>query len=313
MKSDRGYNRFFPPCLRNPFINLVSASFLAMAAVSLCMPQQVTAMTIHTAEETIAKAIDQDINEATVKVFNGAIKVDVTPQKNTSVEIVKRGSGYSPEEAKADLKNIDVQINVKGRRLDIMAKRLDDRTDRPNSGASASLKVPPGTNLTLVSSNGEIEALGPLGNINATSSNNHIQIVGAKGHLTLETSNDPINVDGGSGELVLKTSNGDITVISKKVKVVAETSNASISFEGRLQGGTNKFSTSNDDISLTLEGKPDFNLDAETSNGEINSDFKLLNQAPQEDETVLKGKTTANPGVKIICRTSNSDINIKKK
>ncbi len=313
MEPMSGSKRSFP--LRAVLWSFKTCFFAAMIMMftGIAVPQLLRAMTIHTAEETVAKDITQAFNQVTVKMFNGYIKVEAVPQKNATMTIVKRGSGYSPEEAKADLKNIDIQIAVKAGRLEIIARRLDNRLDRPNSGASASLQVPVSTSLLLASSNGEIDALGPVNAVTASTSNNPIQVVGAKGPLTLETSNDPINVDGGSGKLVLKNSNGEITVVSQSAEVLAETSNSAIRFEGGLLPGTSRFSTSNDDITLVLGSSTAFSLDGETSNGEIRSDFKFHHQPSQNDQDVVKAQTSAHPAVKIICRTSNSDITINKK
>ena len=96
-------------------------------------------------------------------MFNGAVDVVTGSDNTVKVEVVKRGGGFSQQDAENDLKNVAVTMTQDGDTIRVVAKRTDQRVDIGNSGASAKLRVPAGAILDLHSSNGSITTAGPVG------------------------------------------------------------------------------------------------------------------------------------------------------
>jgi hypothetical protein len=248
----------------------------------------------YTAEETIEKSFEVGVSpRVVVEMFNGTIQVEADAGNAVWASVTKRGSGTSREEAQQDLKNFEVTLTQEGGTVRIIARRANPKATLGNSGASATLKVPRGTALELRSSNGSVT------------------VTGQAGDVTINTSNGKIEVDGGTGRLRLDTSNGSIGVDATNAVVAAQTSNGSITFNGSLAQGDQSFRTSNGRITLTLPGSASFKLDAETSNGQVASQF-AINRTGGTGDAELRGTVGDDPSTFIQLRTSNGSIEVRK-
>jgi DUF4097 and DUF4098 domain-containing protein YvlB len=192
----------------------------------------------------------------------------------------------------------------------VVAKRIDQRVDFGNSGASASLRVPEGAILELRSSNGTITSSGPVGDVKAQTSNGPIDVRGSSGQLDLSTSNGPVTINGGSGSIGVETSNGPIDVTADNAVVTGRTSNGPIRFSGSLAQGRSELRTSNGNIVLTLPADAQFVVNANTSNGKINSDFAVTAQDFSDNH--LRGTVGNDPGTTLELHTSNGPIEIRQ-
>jgi hypothetical protein len=266
-------------------------------------------LSLVTADELITRAFTGPIDRISVNVFNGSIDVATAPGKSVKAGITKRGSGRNLSEAQADLKNIQVTMLQKGGILTIVAQRMDKQS-KPNSGALAKLNVPAGVALDLHTSNDKISIMGPVGKTEAQSANGAISIQDAKGALKLYTSNAAIDVQGGSGVLDLQTSNDNIMIHSNNTVISAQTSNGEITFAGKPGRGNHLFSTTSGDVVLKFPADFRFKIDAETSNGIIDSEFPASPQLAPE-ATTFKSAVGAPSGVVVTVRTSNADIHFK--
>lgn len=284
--------------------------FLALALAANCAANAENSLV--TAEETQSQTFPAGVSRIEVDVFNGVIAAATWGNKTVQAEITKIGSGSNPAEARADIKNIEVKITRAGNVLRIVGRRSDGKI-KGNCGAAARLRVPAGVALDLKTSNEPITVEGPVGDVKAVTANGEITADGAKGTLDLATSNEPIKVKGGSGRLTLETSNDSIEIVSDNVLVSAATANGKIDYAGKLAPGSHEFSTSSEEITLALAGNPNFRVDAETSNGSIDTDFDIERTDDGSDETVLRGTAGARPGISLTLRSSNSDIHIKKR
>jgi DUF4097 and DUF4098 domain-containing protein YvlB len=245
-----------------------------------------------------------------VETFNGGIDVITGSNPSINVKVTKRGGGNSQSEADADLKNVEVTMTQDGGALRIVARRTDKRVDIGNSGASAQLTVPNGATLELRTSNGGIISSGPVGDVIAETSNGKIDVKGTVGQLDVQTSNGQITVNGGRGLLKMETSNGGIEVTADNVAVDARTSNGQIRFTGSLASGTHELRTSNAGIIITLPTEAAFNVDADTSNGKITSDFAV--SANDVNDTRLRGTVGGGSGTTIGLHASNGNIEIRR-
>lgn len=264
---------------------------------------------IHTFEQIKQKIFIGDIEFLEAGMFNGGIEIIADQDNLVKIKVIKRGSGYSEKDAKLDVENIDINMKKDGKKIIIAARYTKQPMNRPNSGASAIIHVPANVELKLNSSNGEIKVMGPVQTVYAETSNEAIVIKGAKGALTLQTSNGEIDVHGGKGTITAVTSNSAVSIKSQQAVISAQTTNDTILFSGRLAAGNNEFITQNGGITIALPKQTNFKLDAATSNGSINSESSFF-RVDEKGQDTLIATTHQNPGVKIKCKTSNSDVEI---
>ncbi len=286
-------------------------SLIAIAALNLSACGANISINLFTANEVVSQSFTATgSTRVVVEMFNGNIDVITGNDSTIKIDVDKRGGGNSQEAAQADLKNVAVSMTQTGDTINVVAKRTDKQVDIGNSGASASLRVPNGTQIEMHTGNGKITLSGPVGNVVATTSNGALEVKGAAGSLNLTTSNGGITVNGGSGQFVLETSNGGIDVTADNVTVAARSSNGSITFKGSLAAGNQSFRTDNSSITLNLPAGTSFSVNADTSNGKITSDFNVT--ASSFSDTLLQGSVGENPQITIGLHTSNGNIAIKQ-
>ena len=286
-------------------------SLMLMAALVLSACGANININLFTADEVISQSYPSGIKRVTVDVFNGSVDVITGTDASVKVDMTKRGGGNSQQDAQADLKNVEVTMTADGDTLHVVARRTDKRVDIGNSGASVNIRVPAGTTLDLRTSNGKVSMAGPVGDTTVRTSTGGIEVKAATGQLDLTTSNGQINVNGGTGQLTMDTSNGGISITSDNVVVAARTSNGQISYTGALANGKHSFHSNNAGIVITLPSNTNFNVDANTSNGKITSDF-LVSVSGNMSDTELHGSVGQNPGISISLDTSNGNIEIRK-
>jgi len=295
---------------------LVHVSLLLSLALSLaaCGPTGTVSTGVNrsTSDEVVSASFNAEKPTLIVETFNG--DVDVTAGSGTAikVDVTKRGSGDTAEEAKADLTNIQVTMNQEGSTVRVTAKRSDKRANVGNSGAPVKVTVPTGSNLQIRTSNGKVTTSGEMANVTVQSSNGPINVSSATGALNLKTSNGNIVSNGGSGKITLENSNGTIeATTTKEAQVTANNSNGTVRFTGPLAAKSkNVFHTDNAVIAVTLPAASSFNLDAATSNGKIISDFAVKGDNPRDTE--LKGTVGVSPQTSLKLQSSNANIEIHK-
>ena len=291
----------------------ICLSLIVVLSLASCGPTNGSGPSVNrpTAEEVVSASFNAEKPTIIVETFNGNVEVTVSGGTAIKVDVTKRGSGETTDEAKSDLKNIQVTMNQEGTTVRVTAQRSDKRTV-DNSGASAKLVVPPGSILQIGTSNGKVTASGETAAVTVQSSNGAIEVRGATGALDLKTSNGNITVNGGSEKIALATNNGAIeATTTKEVQVNATSSNGGIRFSGPLTAqGKNVLRTDNAAIAVTLPAAASFTLDAGTSNGKIVSDFAVKGDNPRE--TDLKGTVGAAPQTSLSLQTSNANIEIHK-
>jgi hypothetical protein len=294
----------------NDLISCLRKGSVLLAGVVL-LPFAAYASEQFTAEELVTQTFPANAKQVIVEMFNGNIQVVVSSSKSIKADVTKRGSGLSLQEAKEDLKNIEVKMVLEKDTLRITGRRLVERDNAFNSGTSAKLNVPAGMVLELRSSNGNITANGSVGKVVANTTNGAIEIESAQGPLNCTTSNGAITVKAGKGQIAAETSNGGIDIAAENAEVSAHTTNGQVTFSGNLKPGKQIFYTENGNITLNLPGKSSFQLDAETSNGSVTTDFTVA--ATESGDTMLRGSVGTKPQALLNLRTCNANIDIKKK
>ncbi len=287
---------------------------VAVFVLAACQPTAGVSLGTNraTADEVVSGSFNAEKPTIIVETFNGNIDVSVSGGTVIKIDVTKRGSGDTPEEAKSDLTNIQVNMNQEGSTVRVTAQRSDKRTDVGNSGASAKLVVPPGSTLQIRTSNGKVTTSGEMAAVTVQSSNGAIDVRGATGALDLKTSNGNITANGGSEKIALETSNGAIeATTTKEVQITATSSNGALRFNGPLAAQSkNVLRTDNAPVVVTLPAASNFTLDAGTSNGKITSDFAVKSDNPSD--TDLKGTVGSNPQATLSLQTSNANIEIHK-
>jgi DUF4097 and DUF4098 domain-containing protein YvlB len=265
-----------------------------------------------TAEEIVSASFNVDQPQIVVQTFNGDINVSTTGGTAVKVDVTKRGSGDTVDNAKNDLKNIQVSTDQQGNVIHVIAQRTDKATNGGNSGAAVTIAVPVGAKLDLKTSNGEVHVSGAVADVSVQTSNGAIDVRGATGPIDLSTSNGSITLNGGSGTLKLDTSNGAIDAsTTSAVQVAATSANGALRFAGALSPkSTNTLRSSNALVDVTLPADASFTVSAATSNGKVTSDFPIKgdNQTDQQ----VKGTVGEDPQTTLTLETSNGDIKLHK-
>lgn len=268
-------------------------------------------LNLFTADEVVSQSFSTDgAPHVVVEMFNGGIDIITGSNPTVDAKVTKRGGGNSQQEAQDDLKNVEVTMTDDGGIIRITARRTGPRVDFGNSGASVKLTVPEGAVLDVRTSNGGIIGSGPVGDVTAETSNGKIDFKGLAGQLDAQTSNGQINVNGGRGLLKLETSNGGLDVTADNVIVDGRTSNGGIRFTGTLASGQHELRTSNGTIVVTLPASAAFNINAETSNAKIATDFAVT--STEFSDTVLRGSVGSDSGVTLNLHSSNGGIELRK-
>jgi Toastrack DUF4097 len=266
----------------------------------------------YSAQQVVSKSFQTPTPpQIAVKTFNGSIDIVTTTQGSVKAKVTKRADGNSQEEAEANLQAIEVEMVQEGNTIQVTARQTEEQM-RSNRGVSVELEVPDGSILDLSSSNGKISSIGLTGSVRAHTSNGGIEVKGSTGTLELHTNNGGIQVEGGKGNLDLETSNGKIQLKTAGSVVSARTSNGGIQFEGKLGAGTHTFNTSNGAIVLKLPSHSQFRVDADTSNGKVQSDFPVTIEDGPLEKTRLDGQVGENTDTTIKLRTSNGSIRIQR-
>jgi DUF4097 and DUF4098 domain-containing protein YvlB len=245
-----------------------------------------------------------------VDTFNGQIEVTTGADKKVEARVTKVGVGKNQEEADDDLDNILVSMTQEKDTVRIKASVAEGlRTG--NRAAHVKLQVPAGSILDLKTTNGNVDAVGRLGDIEVRSSNGEISARQATGKLHLVTTNGKIIVEGGAGPLDLETSNGDVDIESDKAIVNARTSNGTVRFRGRPENGDHSLRSTNGSIELALPGNLEFSVDARTSNGSVFSAF-AVERSDEGRKTHLKGVVGEGSRINLKLTTTNGAITIRK-
>lgn len=245
-----------------------------------------------------------------VEVFNGELSVRPGPDGRVGATVTVTGVGATRPDAEADRANVVTTLAEAGDAVVLRAVFQPDPTNPRNRGASASVTVPAGSALELVTSNGKVSVAGIGGAIRIRTSNGETTVDGATTGVDVETSNSAITVTGARGPLALTSSNGGIRIDATDAAIKAATSNGEIAFNGSLAAGQHSFETSNAAISLRLGADATFGLDLKTSNAKVRVGYPVTTNGTAE-EARLSGRVGDAPTVSISARTSNGGITIQ--
>ncbi len=285
-----------------------------------------------TASDTVTRSVTvAGATTLDVSTFNGDIDVLPGPDGTVNAQVKRTGEGSSEAAALADAQNIDVALVLQGSTA-VLTATYTPSPDRVTGsrGAAATVSVPAGSSVKLVTSNGAVTVRDIAGAVTATTSNGRITVDNAASAVVVEatngeiivrgnatgvharTSNGAVTVDGAGGVVDVRTSNGPIQLTgARDATLDVGTSNGRVTFTGSMAIGTHRLEVSNGPISITLPADASFGIDATTTNAKVKTAFAMT-PAGAVTDTELHATVGANPGIRITATTSNGDISVIK-
>ncbi len=261
-----------------------------------------------------------------VENYNGSVEITAWDQE--MVEIHGTKFANTREQLK--------EIHIDGRAVTadaVIVRTIPPMARRGNTGARYVIRVPRRVQLErITSSNGSARVDGIEGPAKIQTSNGAIRIGQHKGSLDVSTSNGSIEIRMVSGPVVARTSNGRISVDEAFGPMDAATSNGSIvvTMAETPADRTQRFTTTNGGVELTVKDRllsdlrvstsnggvivrlpPATNarVAASTSNNSITNEFPLTGNGATTTKRRIDGKI-GNGGPTIDISTSNGSIRL---
>jgi DUF4097 and DUF4098 domain-containing protein YvlB len=149
------------------------------------------------------------------------------------------------------------------------------------------------------------------GKLQVNTSGGGIDVAGGSGSLDGDTSGGSVNVKEFHGPMHVETSGGGITIYGATAKVEGSTSGGSINAVlVKPVSDEVKLETSGGGITLRVAGDAAFNLDAETSAGNVSSELPVVAVGKRENDR-LKGPVNGG-GKTVWLRSSAGSIHVKR-
>jgi DUF4097 and DUF4098 domain-containing protein YvlB len=170
-----------------------------------------------------------------IRNTNGRIRVEAGGKDTIEVVATRRVKAPTEAQAKATLADFEIEETKSGSHI-----RLESRTGlsfmvNRSKSVDYTVRAPSWVNITLDSTNGEIEVVGVGGMFRAESTNGDIRATSLEGGASVETTNGNVHLEFArlaEGGLKSSTTNGDITVSlprDVKASLSARVTNGSIS------------------------------------------------------------------------------------
>jgi hypothetical protein len=266
--------------------------------------------------EKYTEQLDWTVDSAGISIIdaqavNGSISFDGSDPGQVVVHAVKEVSAPNEADAEAFARQVQVYLERNGNVL-----RIYKEHPKPPRNIQVSMRYeiqsPSTMDVKFRTSNGAIQMHGIDGTVDAETSNGAIELQGGKGTVVLRTSNGGISLQAASGRVHAYTSNGGINALVEGLEHegVFSTSNGGIDVTIRSGVAPVTATTSNGPLEVTLPADFSGRLDAETSNGQVSSEFPIL--ASEKSKNRLVGQIGAGGAAMVKLRTSNGNISLKR-
>ena len=228
-----------------------------------------------------------------VETFNGDVEVAAGDSDSVECQATRRISAASQDEARQELPKILVTMTHDAGVIRVTAKRAPGVGVISSASVQVRLKVPTGSQTRLFTPNGTLltESVG--------------------GPVTAATTNGMIKIRGAEGDLVLKCSNGSIDCEATDAVIKAECGNGTLTFRGDLAEGNSFLETRNGAVRVALPQSQQFQLDAETRNGRISSDFRADREDRKSRSRDKRLTLTVGDDPKAVLKVRSSNGSIK--
>lgn len=171
-----------------------------------------------------------------IRNTNGRIKVEAGGTNTIEVVATRRVKAPSEAQAKATLSEFEIEETRSGSHIKLEARgqAFSFMVNRSKS-VDYTVRAPSWVNITLDSTNGDIEVTGAGGMLRAESTNGDIRALSLEGGADVETTNGNVHLEFArlaQGGLKSSTTNGDITVSlprDVKANLYARVTNGNIS------------------------------------------------------------------------------------
>ena len=161
----------------------------------------------------------------------------------------------------------------------------------------------------------EYEIQSPSGvDVDLGTTNGAIRIRGMEGKVDATTTNGSIDLQGGTDRVDLRTTNGNIdaSVDALGGEGRFSTTNGPIDVEVRSGNAPVRATTTNGSVELTLPADFSGQLDAQTSNGRVRSDFPIT-VPTGNPQNRLSGSLGAGGTTTITLRSTNGNVDLKRR
>jgi hypothetical protein len=253
-----------------------------------------------------------DLNLST---FDGAIDIRGWDRPEVRVEVEKRGSD------KALLDQIEVVAEQKGNQITLEARRPSSKKyafgmlESVKRSAKLTASVPAGSNLTLVTGDGNITIERVKGRIELRTGDGTINGLDISGDISARTDDGNVRMESIDGRCDIVTGDGSITIGGRLDLLRARTGDGALTMKIQPASKvTETWSLQTDDgnIVLYLPENLDADVDAETSSGSAKAESALLSKADLDRERHTLRGTLGNGGQMMRLRSGDGSIILKR-
>ena len=224
-----------------------------------------------------------------VEAFEGSVRVERGRSDEVSCRVETEAQGPTEAEARRNLEGLRATVTGDSETVRVLVTRT-----RGHGRASVRLEVPADAQVRIATRNGRV------------------RVEEVEGSIAVRTTNGPIDVKRAVGLLVLETTNGPIDCEGRDAVVTARTSNGHLRFRGSLAPGTSRLTTSNGSVDVRLDARQRLRLDAETTNGRVESDFPIRSGAGDGRALLVGDIGDDEPEAELILRTTNGKIEVER-
>jgi DUF4097 and DUF4098 domain-containing protein YvlB len=218
--------------------------------------------------------------ELALDTFDGAIELHSWDRSEIEVEIEKRAMEQSLiDQMKVDAQQQGDKITVKVTGPERVEHRGMTIGVHISPTARIRVAVPRNTNLNVVSGDGSIKIEAVEGHIVLHTTDGSVTGTRLGGDIQIRSGDGTIRLTDATGSIDLETTDGSIGVEAKPTMLRARTGDGSIRAKIEAESAMTdnwELTTSDGNVTVTLPGQFNTELDAETSDGVVRANHPLL-------------------------------------
>ena len=221
----------------------------------------------------------------------GDIAITRATGPDTTVEIVKTARGRDANDVREQLQMVQVDVTERAGRADIRTRYPSNeearRNNRRNFNVSVAYNVsaPAGTRISVESISGSIKVTDIKGDVTANSVSGDVRITGSGRINAAKTISGTVEIADAEIDGALESSSVSGDVIMRRVtarRLDASSVSGAVAFVGTLaRNGRYDLGSFSGDVHLYLSGGTGFEVDANSSSGDIRSDFDIVTRGAQ--------------------------------
>jgi len=234
---------------------------------------RITARASHgTAEFTGIKGdVSLALSYCDVTASNIEGDLSITGARNARLSNIVGGLDLTASAASngsVDVRDVSGPAHVNAPFCRIVAQGLDEASELKTEHAS--VDVSRASDLVIDAPHSDVRAKNINGDLRVVSSNSNLQLSAISGELEVNAEQSSVNVEDVKGSVAIETTHGDVVVKNFYEGVRVETSYRDVSLMTAIEpAGDIEVQNNHGQIKLVLPPSSRFNLDAESSNGQI--------------------------------------------